>query len=122
MCVSPATGPSLSGAFNITIGPMDWATYLTFLPGEARYARTRALVELYCADPFSFTVELKLAAGEVPETQLSSDENAGRLGTTSWVRTDEMPETSVTFDASSSAPLQASSESGEELTEAEASA
>jgi len=41
-----------------------------------------------------------LRAGEVPMTQLSSDEQAGRLGWTSWVRAGELGETAVTFAAS----------------------
>ncbi|MGB2985253.1 MAG: type VI secretion system baseplate subunit TssG [Phycisphaerae bacterium] len=91
----------LNGAFNVTIGPTDWATYLSFLPGEPCHAQTRALVALYCADPLSVTIELRLQAEEVPQLRLSSDDGAGRLGFTSWARTEEIPETSVTFDASS---------------------
>lgn len=87
----------LCGAFNIAFGPVDWATYLRFLPDGACYAETRSLVRLYCTDPLSFSLEIRLKAGEVPEMQLSSDDEAGRLGYTSWVRTDEMPETSVAF-------------------------
>ncbi len=90
----------LSGAFNVKVGPMDWTTYLSFLPDGPRFAQTRALVKHYCADPMSFTFELRLRAGEIPEMRLLSDGEAGRLGFTSWVRTDAMPETSVTFNAS----------------------
>ncbi len=89
----------LSGAFSITLGPVDWPTYVTFLPGEARYSETCALVHRFCMDPLTFTVDLRLAAREVPELQLGSGDEAARLGLTSWVRTDEMPETVVTFAA-----------------------
>ena len=91
----------LSGMFKVTIGPMDWTTYLSFLPDKNRFSETRALVNHYCADPLAFTFEFRLHAGEIPEMRLSSDGDAGRLGFSSWVRTEEMPETSVTFDASS---------------------
>lgn len=87
----------LGGAFNVTIGPTDWATYLYFLPREPRFEQTRALVQLYCADPLSFTMELCLRAREAPELQLCSDDGAARLGYTSWVRTGELDQTSVTF-------------------------
>ena len=90
----------LSGGFRIDLGPVDWETYAVFLPDGECFAQTRSLVQLYCADPLVFTIEVRLRAGQVPEMQLSSDEGGARLGYTSWVRTEEMPETSVTFDAS----------------------
>lgn len=110
----------LSGAFNVTLGPMNWTTYLSFLPDKNRFAETRALVNHYCADPLTFTFELRLHAGEIPETRLSSDGDAGRLGFTSWVRTEEIPETSVTFDASSSVIVQVGSEPTEGSAESKA--
>ena len=96
----------LSGAFSISIGPLDWETYLTFQPDGERFAQTRSLVELYNTDPLSFTIEMKLHEGEVPEMRLSSDDQAGRLGFTSWVRTDELPATSVTFASTSGATVE----------------
>lgn len=90
----------LTGAFNIVMGPVDWNTYTAFLPDGANFAQLQALTRLYCIDPLRFTLEIKLKAGEVPETRLGSDPNAGRLGFTSWVRTVDVPETSVMFDAS----------------------
>jgi type VI secretion system protein ImpH len=89
----------LTGSFATTLGPMDWTTYVSFLPGGPRNAETCALVQRFCADPLTFTIELRLRAGEVPEMVLSSGEEGSRLGFTSWVRTEEMPETSVTFRA-----------------------
>lgn len=94
----------LSGAFNITLGPVDWETYLRFLPDGECFAQTRSIVQLSCTDPLAFTLEVKLRAGEVPEMQLWSDDRAARLGYTSWVRTDELSETSVIFDATSEPP------------------
>jgi type VI secretion system protein ImpH len=91
-----------SGAFSISVGPVDWETYVSFLPCGERFAQTRALVQLYCSDPLAFTVEVKLHAREVPQMQLTSDDRAGRLGFTTWALTEEAPETSVMFDATSS--------------------
>ncbi len=87
----------LSGSFNVVVGPVDWGTYLLFLPDGPYFAETSGVVELYCTDPLAFTVEVKLHSGEVPVMRLSSDGEAGQLGYTSWLRTDELPETSVTF-------------------------
>jgi len=87
----------LSGAFNVALGPMDWETYLTFLPGQPGFEQTRSLVQFYCSDPLSFTIEVKLREGEIHDMRLSSDEDACRLGYTSWAQTGRLPETSVTF-------------------------
>ncbi len=91
----------LSGAFNLAIGPLDWDTYNQFLPGREAHAEVRSLVNLYCQDPLWFTIELRLKAREIPELRLTCDDDAGMLGMTTWVRTAEIGETSVTFDASS---------------------
>jgi len=109
----------LSGAFSISVGPVDWATYLSFLPSGERFAQTRSLVQLYCTDPLAFTIEVKLHAGEVPRTQLTSDDRAGRLGFTSWVLTGDSPATSVVFDATSPAPSQEVTEAPTETARAE---
>lgn len=89
----------LGGCFTVSVGPVDWRTYLTFLPDGHRYQQTRALTKLYCADPFAFNIEIRLLPNQVPESQLGSGEGACRLGYTSWVRTGEVGETSVLFDA-----------------------
>jgi len=89
----------LSGAFSVSIGPVDWAAYLSFLPDGERFAQTRCLVELYRADPLAFTFEVRINSGQVPELRLSSGDDAGRLGYTSWVRADELDETAVLFEA-----------------------
>lgn len=89
----------LGGTFTIAVGPVDWTTYMTFVPGGARFRQTRALTRLYCCDPLGFTIEVTLRPGEVPETRLTCDDTAGALGLTTWVRTRAMGETTVTFDA-----------------------
>lgn len=91
----------ISSTFSVSVGPVDWETYLQFLPDGESFSQTRSVVELYCADPLSFTIEMKLHTGEVPEMQLTSDDRAGRLGYTSWVRTEEVPATSVTLSSAS---------------------
>lgn len=95
----------LGGAFNIRVGPVDWETYLTFVPGGVRFRQTRALTRLYCCDPLAFTFQVTLRPGAVPETQLTLDDRAGCLGLTSWVRTADLGETSVTFTATDETPV-----------------
>lgn len=89
----------LSGSFRVSLGPVDWPTYESFLPDGPRFAQARALARLFCTDPLAFTIEVTLRAGEVPEMQMVS-EGGARLGYTSWVRTADLPETSVVFEAS----------------------
>jgi type VI secretion system protein ImpH len=93
----------MSGTFSVVLGPMSWNEYISFLPDGTRFHQTRSLVRYYCVDPLAFTFELRIRANEIPETQLTSDGQAGRLGYTSWIRTGEKGETSVTFDACRSA-------------------
>lgn len=93
----------LSGAFNVAIGPVDWNTYLQLLPDNDPHMETRALVRLYCSDPLQFTVEIKLEPESVPEMQLGSGAGGPRLGLTSWVRTRDVPATSVVFSEASCA-------------------
>lgn len=90
----------LAGAFSICVGPVDWETYLTFLPGGFRFAQTRALTRIYCCDPLAFTMQVTLRPGQVPESQLNSTGQTAALGLTSWVRTADLGETTVTFAAS----------------------
>lgn len=92
----------LSGAFKIVVGPVGWATYVSFLPDGWRFAETRSLVQLYGADPLALTIEIVLDPEQVPEMRLDSSETAGRLGFTSWPRAGQLSEASVTFDATSS--------------------
>ncbi len=102
----------LSGAFTIRIAPVNWETYLQLLPdGEAHY-QMRSLVKFYCGDPLQFTIEVKLEAGAVPEMRLGSGDSAGRLGLTSWVRTRDVPETSVVFSEASCAASRFMSKAG----------
>ncbi len=89
----------LGGAFCVCIGPLDWKTYLAFVPGGPRFRQTRDLTRLYICDPLAFNIEVTLRPGEVPEMQLTSDEGAGCLGLTTWVRTADLGQTTVTFTA-----------------------
>lgn len=95
----------LNGAINVALGPVSWEAFQAFLPDGLGFQETRSLIRLYCTDPLSFTIEVELLPGEVPEMRLGGDEGGGRLGYTSWIRTDEVPATSVFFDSESPGPL-----------------
>ncbi len=95
----------LSSTFNVVIGPMDWSTYVGFLPDGDQFSETVSLIRLYSVDPLAFTIEATLLDDQVPETVLSSGDEAGRLGYTSWLRTDAVGSASVTFDSLSPLPL-----------------
>lgn len=88
----------LSGTFRVAFGLMDWATFESFLPDGGRFKEAKKLVRLYCSDPLSYSFELRLAEKQVPATLLTSS-GGSRLGYTSWVRTEEMGQTSVVFEA-----------------------
>ncbi|MHC5108973.1 MAG: type VI secretion system baseplate subunit TssG [Planctomycetota bacterium] len=88
----------LNGMFNIVIGPVDWVVYQAFLPDGPAFAETRSIVRLFCTDPLSFNLEVVLEADSIPELALGGDEHIGRLGYTSWARTDPIGETSIIID------------------------
>ncbi len=88
----------LCGSFILTVGPMDWETYLAFLPDETNFDETKRLTMLYCTDPLDFSFEFVLKEKEVPQMRVDSSPQSARLGYTSWLRTDEVSETSVVFD------------------------
>lgn len=89
----------LNGEFNLVLGPVDWATYLSLLPDGERFAQTQALVRLYGQDPLAFNVEIRLKSGQVPPARMAAQGDTVRLGYTSWVATQEVPETAVMFEA-----------------------
>lgn len=94
----------LNGSFCVSLGPVDWATYLSFLPDGERFAETQSVASMCCSDPLTYELAVTLRAGEVPEMQLATSEAAPRLGFTSWARTDDLPETTVYFPACTGVP------------------
>ncbi len=95
----------LGGSFRITVGPVDWETYLSFVPGGPRFNATRALTRLYASDPLAFSLEVLIAAREIPPLVLRSDGQAGSLGLTTWVRSYDIGPTAVVFGASEPTPV-----------------
>jgi len=89
----------LNGSFCVSLGPVDWETYQSFLPDGQRFAETQAVTSMCCSDPLTFAVEITIQEGEIPEMRLGAGDDGARLGYTSWARTDDLPETSVLFPA-----------------------
>ncbi|WP_138464446.1 type VI secretion system baseplate subunit TssG [Poseidonocella sp. HB161398] len=65
----------------LSLGPLDLASYLRFLPGAPAQGRLEALMRNYLGDALDWELNLVLAAPEVPPLQLGRQ---GRLGLTAW--------------------------------------
>ncbi|NNF15114.1 MAG: type VI secretion system baseplate subunit TssG, partial [Gammaproteobacteria bacterium] len=72
--------------FRIVIGPVDFDTLQSFLPGSETSNRLVAIVRNYCGDEFDWDVQLILKKEEVPALELGKQ---GLLGRTSWCNQDE---------------------------------
>jgi type VI secretion system protein ImpH len=70
--------------FRIRLGPMKFADYERLLPNGAAFERLGQWVINYCGQQYFWDAQLVLEAGEVPSSQLGS---AGRLGWTTWLKT-----------------------------------
>lgn len=73
-----------SSAFRVALGPMDYAEFRRFLPGEPDFDALARLTRLYVQEPLDFDVELRLRATQRPELRLTTSEGL-RLGQTSWI-------------------------------------
>ncbi|HEY1789644.1 MAG TPA: type VI secretion system baseplate subunit TssG [Verrucomicrobiae bacterium] len=70
--------------FRIRLGPMKLADYERLLPNSPAFERLGQWVLNYCGQQFFWDAQLVLEADEVPVTQLGT---AGRLGWTTWLKT-----------------------------------
>jgi type VI secretion system protein ImpH len=73
-----------SSAFRVTLGPMDFAEFRRFLPGERDFDSLARLTRLYVQDPLDFDVELRLRPTQRPRLALAPEDGL-RLGQTTWV-------------------------------------
>jgi type VI secretion system protein ImpH len=69
--------------FRIRLGPMKYKDYERLLPGGTSFERIRQWVLNYCGEQYFWDVQLVLEAEEVPSSQLGK---AGRLGWTTWLK------------------------------------
>lgn len=74
--------------FRTHVGPVDQDGLIAMLPGGARAAMVRDLIQLFCGLEFTFDINVTVKAGSVPAARLcSADDDAvgARLGHTTWV-------------------------------------
>ncbi|MGQ9366155.1 type VI secretion system baseplate subunit TssG [Azospirillum sp. ST 5-10] len=74
----------LCGRFRVVLGPLDRATFDSFLPGTPRHGALCRLIRLVADDHLTADVALVLDRGEAPEARLGSRVN-GRLGLGTWL-------------------------------------
>lgn len=91
----------LQGAFRIVLGPMDYATFLSFLPdrssGEQKLFLLAKIVRHYVRDALDFDVQMVLRQDQVPALQMVSKDLSGgpRLGWNTWIRRNAAPRDAV---------------------------
>lgn len=95
----------LNGQFNVVVGPVSWTVYEAFLPDGPAFSETTSIIRMFCTDPLSFTLEIKLEPDAVPDLKLGTGSAAGRLGYTSWALTDDIGETSIKLDGDATATV-----------------
>lgn len=92
------------GKFRVRIGPVDFDTFVDFMPTGKCSAQVADLVRFYSTDPLEFDTEVILRGDEVPPTMLRRDREPvtpqplGRLGWTTWLSSAEMLDQTVIFD------------------------
>jgi type VI secretion system protein ImpH len=74
--------------FELRLGPMPYARFVSFLPDGDAFQPLRSLVRFYAREELGFSVRLEVAKEEVPEMRISRSGSA-RLGWTSWLKTRE---------------------------------
>jgi type VI secretion system protein ImpH len=78
-----------AAGFEVLLGPLTLAQFLSFLPNGRAFAPLVALVRFYAREELGFTFRLSLAAAEVPEIRLGAAYGT-YLGWTSWLMTKPM--------------------------------
>ncbi len=73
----------VSGKFRVVLGPITFAQYQAYLPGEPGAQLVAYLVRLYVPDYLDYDVELHLDTSDIPSVQLGN--KAIQIGLTSWL-------------------------------------
>ena len=84
-----------AGNFGIDLGPMDFDTWLEYLPDGANIAQLRELTDLFNSDCLDYEVTMILRGETMKRAQLSS--NHTRLGWSSWLGEKSPNDETVTF-------------------------
>ena len=75
------------GSVRIKLGPMGLERYCDFLPDGSAYEPLKAVTKFFSNGEFDFEVQLTLKRDEVPECDLSAeDEEPPRLGWVTWLK------------------------------------
>jgi type VI secretion system protein ImpH len=72
--------PDRAGKLRLSLGPLHYDEYVSFLPETDNFREACALVRLWVGDRFDFDIELVVRREEIPEMQMGG----GRLGWTGW--------------------------------------
>jgi type VI secretion system protein ImpH len=75
-------------SFRLRMGPMKLLDFERLLPNGESFARLRDWIRHYDTLQHDWDVQLALEGGEVPQTQLGM---AGRLGWTTWLKSEPFP-------------------------------
>ena len=76
------------GKFRISIGPLNQADFLEFIPGRSGYVTLAELTEMYMTDPLAYEVELILGARQA-QTVCLGDPLRAVVGVTTWIFSEE---------------------------------
>lgn len=79
-----ASVPDRQHRFRLHAGPLSFAEYESFLPGETRHVEVRDWVRNYVGFEFAWDLRLILRKEEVPAARIGG---GGRLGWTTWMGT-----------------------------------
>ncbi|MDN4502255.1 type VI secretion system baseplate subunit TssG [Alteromonadaceae bacterium BrNp21-10] len=74
----------MAGKFRLIIGPLDFARYQDFLPGETDFDELVTLIRYLLQDPLSFDICLVLKSKNVPQLTLAKASPC-KLGWSSWL-------------------------------------
>ncbi len=75
-----------SSRFRVVVGPVDYATFDSLMPGGSRHSRLRDVIHQFAPTHVEPELEVWLAKDEAPRFQLGS-ERGGRLGVTTHLPT-----------------------------------
>ncbi len=76
------------GRVRVSLGPMRFEQYLTFLPGHEAYRELAAWLRYYSNGCYETEVQLVLVREDAPACELGSQKNdAPQLGLVSWLKT-----------------------------------
>lgn len=84
----------MQGGFRITIGPLSYEAFRSFMPGGQGYHQLVGLTRAYAGPGLDFDVQVTLAREQVPYLRLGSNLTSGReprLGWNTWLRREDEP-------------------------------